>query len=116
MGKQIHKNIFRLVIILIAIGLIVFTLCTEGKTIAKFFGVFGMSMLTLSMIVSFEKGSVDSSSKQPLSLPFKLLILNQVLIVSALVFVIMDSYKWVTVSVLALALISSIFILYKWKK
>ena len=115
MGKQIHKNIFRVAIILIAIGVIVVTLSVEGKTIGKICGVFGMSMLILSMVVSFER-SVDSSSKQPLSLPFKLLMLTQTLIMSAFIFVIMDSYKWATVSVLALAFISSAFVLYKWKK
>lgn len=117
MGKPSHKkNIFRVALILIAIGLIVVWLCLEETTISKFFGVFSMSMLVLSMIVSFERGSDDSSSKQPLSLSFKLLVLTQVLIISALVFVIMDSYKWLTVSVLALALISSTFILFLYKK
>lgn len=116
MGKHL-QNYFRCAIIIAALGIIVFTLCTDGEALAKIFVVFGMSLLIISMIISFERGSVDSSSKQVLSLPDKFQLLTQVLILTALVFVIMDfPYKWVVITVLALAFISSAMLFYKWKK
>ena len=63
MGKHL-QNYFRCAIIIAALGIIVFTLCTDGEALAKIFVVFGMSLLIISMIISFERGSVDSSSNK----------------------------------------------------
>lgn len=116
MGKS-FLNYLRVAIIIAAVGVIVFSLCTDGKAIAKVFVILGMSLLIISMIVSFEKKGVETSSKQALSFPFRIQLLTQILVLSALVFVILDfPYKWVVALVLTLAFISSAFLLFKWKE